>query len=148
MSQKSLKAHLSQVEQAGVYRLSAADRSALDKSADALNYASLKANLASTTDLEAVLKVMGKDLSLPDWYGANLDALNDCLTDLSWCEAKGYVLALSGVSTAGNESFATLNEVLGAVVAYWQEQDVPFWVFYDAASSRVTQTLAGLPLLK
>lgn len=148
MSQKSLKARLPLVDQAGVYRLPAAERVALDKAVEALAFASFKANLTDTPDLGAVLTVLGKDVGLPEWYGANLDALNDCLTDLSWCEAKGYVLTLSGLSTADADSFAALIEVLGSVVAFWQEQDVPFWVFYDAASSRGTETLANLPLLK
>ena len=30
-------------------------------------------------------------LGFPDWYGHNWDALADCLTDLSWMAADGYV---------------------------------------------------------
>lgn len=32
--------------------------------------------------LEAVHDRFAQDLSLPEWYGRNLDALFDCLTDL------------------------------------------------------------------
>ncbi|GAA4844018.1 hypothetical protein GCM10025787_26960 [Saccharopolyspora rosea] len=41
-------------------------------------------------------------LDFPDYYGANLDALNDCLSDVAWCEygasreSTGFVLVLDG----------------------------------------------------
>ncbi len=31
-------------------------------------------------------------LSFPDWFGRNLDALHDCLRDLSWLPAGEHVL--------------------------------------------------------
>ena len=34
-------------------------------------------------------------LSFPDWFGHNLDALYDCLTDLSWLPAGEHVLVWS-----------------------------------------------------
>ncbi|TDT32783.1 barstar family protein [Naumannella halotolerans] len=33
-------------------------------------------------DRRTLLLAIGRALDLPDWYGANLDALADCLTDL------------------------------------------------------------------
>ncbi len=33
---------------------------------------------------KAVLLAIGHALRFPDWYGANLDALHDALSDLSW----------------------------------------------------------------
>ena len=42
--------------------------------------------------MKAILSGFGKALYFPEWYGANLDALKDCLTDFSWREATGYVL--------------------------------------------------------
>lgn len=34
-------------------------------------------------------------LSFPDWFGRNLDALHDCLRDLSWLPAGEHVLVWS-----------------------------------------------------
>lgn len=34
-------------------------------------------------------------LSFPDWFGRNLDALYDCLRDLSWLPAGEHVLVWS-----------------------------------------------------
>ena len=33
-------------------------------------------------DQEALHDVLTRELELPEWYGRNLDALHDCLTDL------------------------------------------------------------------
>ncbi|PSL56632.1 barstar (barnase inhibitor) [Saccharothrix carnea] len=35
-------------------------------------------------------------LSFPDWFGHNLDALYDCLTDLSWLPEGEHVLEWEG----------------------------------------------------
>ncbi|MEU4768224.1 barstar family protein [Actinosynnema sp. NPDC023794] len=35
-------------------------------------------------------------LSFPDWFGHNLDALHDCLTDLSWLPEGEHVLEWEG----------------------------------------------------
>jgi RNAse (barnase) inhibitor barstar len=39
-------------------------------------------DLADARDKKAVLRAIGRALEFPAWYGANLDALYDCLTDL------------------------------------------------------------------
>jgi RNAse (barnase) inhibitor barstar len=39
-------------------------------------------DLAAAATRKAVLIAIGKALGFPKWYGANLDALYDCLTDL------------------------------------------------------------------
>lgn len=38
-------------------------------------------------------------LSFPEWAGRNLDALHDCLTDLSWLPEGEHVLIWSGYET-------------------------------------------------
>ena len=36
----------------------------------------------SVTSMEDIHKVLAQQLEFPEWYGGNLDALHDCLTDL------------------------------------------------------------------
>ena len=52
-------------------------------------------------------RIRGKDdfydavaaaLSFPDWFGRNLDALHDCLGDLSWLPPGEHVLVWSAPS--------------------------------------------------
>ena len=92
---------------------------------------------------------MKRDLKLPEWFGNNLDALNDCLTDFSWHPAPGYVILLDGLSSlsATPTSFAAFNQVLASAVEEWKSRDVPFWIFYltdtpDNATSAQPQLFA------
>jgi hypothetical protein len=67
-------------------------------------------------------------LDFPEWYGQNLDALKDCLTDFSWCEAAGYVLIIARAEILHAEDpvgFQALNEVFAAAIAEWRVQDLP-----------------------
>ncbi|MGH3972915.1 MAG: barstar family protein [Pseudonocardiaceae bacterium] len=49
--------------------------------------------VTSKTD---ALDAIGAALSFPDWYGRNLDALYDCLMDLSWLPDGEHVLVWAG----------------------------------------------------
>jgi hypothetical protein len=40
----------------------------------------------------AALDAIGAALSFPSWYGRNLDALEDCLRDLSWLPEGAHAL--------------------------------------------------------
>ena len=48
------------------------------------------------TDKEVLHDVLAEELQLPEWYGRNLDALHDCLTELTDVE-----LVLVGWPDAG-----------------------------------------------
>lgn len=39
-----------------------------------------------------LLRSLSSQLSFPDWFGWNWDALHDCLRDLSWLQESGIVL--------------------------------------------------------
>lgn len=43
-------------------------------------------------DKLSTLDAIATALSFPEWFGRNLDALYDCLTDLSWLPAGEHVL--------------------------------------------------------
>lgn len=145
MSQK-LQKLLAEPRFAGIYHLPHSDRKALKQATQALRYGWLQSDLDGLREIAPALAKLGGDLRLPDWYGANYDALADCLTDLAWNDAPGYVLLVAGADAlhAHDEAaFATLNEVFAQVVDHWREAGVPFWVFYDLRADG----LATLPTL-
>ena len=77
------------------------------------------------------LAAIAQALHFPDWFGDNWDALKDCLTDLTWQKASGYVIILEGCSAfarAAPADFETALEVFRLVVDDWRESHVPFWV--------------------
>jgi RNAse (barnase) inhibitor barstar len=54
-------------------------------------------------------------MSFPDWFGRNLDALADCLRDLSWLPAGEHVLVWSSASVfrdADPQGYRAVAEVL------------------------------------
>ena len=72
-------------------------------------------------DKTALLAALGEALSFPDWYGANWDALADCLMDMSWSEGP-VLLHLTRSNALPMELRATLEEVFQDAADYWREQ--------------------------
>jgi RNAse (barnase) inhibitor barstar len=72
----------------GVYRVAPPAAEAARALQDGGWHAALVPPVTSTADLYAAL---ARSLDLPSWFGANLDALWDCLTDLT--EPTALVLA-------------------------------------------------------
>ena len=66
---------------------------------------------------------LARVLHFPDYFGRNWDAVYDCLTDLSWLPAAGYVLVLDGFEQlATNEpgQWEILLKVLRESCTFWQ----------------------------
>jgi RNAse (barnase) inhibitor barstar len=78
-----------------------------------------------------VLAALARDLDLPEYFGGNWDALADCLTDLAWAPATGYVLSLEGLEGLARRAprnYAVLIDVLADAVTFWSAARVPFYV--------------------
>lgn len=56
---------------------------ALRRAADRAGQRWLHADCGSARDKAGTMAALAEGFGLPDWFGANLDALYDCLTDLS-----------------------------------------------------------------
>lgn len=116
----------------GIFKLARADLDGMLQAADELKLACFHVDLKDARNVPGFIRAMKRDLKLPEWFGNNLDALNDCLTDFSWHPAPGYVILLDGLSSlsASPTSFAAFNQVLASAVEEWKLRDIPFWVFY------------------
>ena len=116
----------------GLFKLSRKDVPALEQAAEQLNQACFQVDLRNAKNVPSFIKALKRDLDFPDWFGGNLDALHDCLTDFSWRPASGYVITLSGYEMLrGNPtSFAAFNSVMASAVEAWEAREIPFRVFY------------------
>ena len=47
-----------------------------------------------TKSIAKFYKKIARKLNFPEYFGSNLDALYDCLTDLSWCEPLDVVVLI------------------------------------------------------
>ena len=118
----------------GIYFLASARHASLESTANRQRFHYLTADISDQTDIDSVLRQLGKALQFPIWYGANFDALYDCLTDPDWLPAKGHLLLINGLSalrTADPDDFATLIEVLRAACESRRDMQSPFWILID-----------------
>jgi RNAse (barnase) inhibitor barstar len=108
----------------------------VDHAAREAGLAIFRIDLSNAHDKKGFLAEVAKALSFPAWFGANWDALNDCLTDLDWLSPKtGYVLVFEKGEHFGfhhKEEFDRAADVLHAASEYWRTQGRPFWAFIES----------------
>lgn len=71
---------------------------------------------------------IGEALQFPDWFGRNWDALEDCLTDLSWCQADGHVFVFE--SFTPDDDLGVLIDVLASCAEFWAARDRSFFALF------------------
>ena len=81
-----------------------------------------------------VFGVLAKSLGFPEWFGRNWDALEDCLSDLSWRQAGGYVLLFRNFEALDQDQLGILIDVLASSAEFWAGRGQAFFaVFIDPA---------------
>lgn len=116
-------------KRSGVYRTARADE-ILDATSDT----GISVARIASAPKEGLLENIARALDFPHWFGGNWDALEDCLTDLSWRDADGYVLLLEG-ARPGDE-LGVLIDVLRTAAEHWAGRGKPFFgVFVDPERS-------------
>ena len=140
MSSVPFHALLPRAERAGIYHMPFAADLALEEAAESLEYPMYRVDLSKVTDKEGFLDAVGQTLGFPDWYGHNWDALADCLTDLSWMAADGYVIALDhadAFARANPTDFATALSIFQDASDTWREDGIPFWTLVGTATDGI-----------
>jgi hypothetical protein len=128
---------LEDASRSGVYRASGPD--AIIQAARGGKLAVARIAFA---DKVTLLRDIAVALRFPKWFGGNWDALQDCLGDLSWSQARGHILVVEHAK-AGEELDIFL-EVLGSSAEYWAARGRPFFaVFIDPAGSLALPALYG-----
>ncbi|HEU4678663.1 MAG TPA: barstar family protein [Terrimicrobiaceae bacterium] len=80
---------------------------------------------------EGLLQALAEAFAFPNHFGSNWDALLDCLSDLHWLPASGYVLIMLRaryLETADPRSFNTFLEVCQEAAARWRGRKAFFKV--------------------
>jgi hypothetical protein len=81
-------------------------------------------------DKPVLMKNFAAALEFPQWFGETWDALEDCLSDLSWLPAGGHVLVIEGARPG--DDVGVLIDVLRSAAEWWREREKPFVaVFVD-----------------
>jgi RNAse (barnase) inhibitor barstar len=87
---------------------------------------------------EQLLNHVATALRFPDEFGHNWDALEECLTDLEWVDADGYLIYydhIDGLLGAHPDQFETLVEILRDAVASWKSDGSAMVVLLSGAKA-------------
>ena len=128
--------HLTRVSSASIHVLAASEPLETDirrtKEAGIKVFQLDGASILSQRDL---LDTVSKVMHFPGYFRMNLNALVDCLGDLSWVPSSGYLLVLERASVfASNDShlFRTFLEILARSSEEWARRHVTFHVLLVA----------------
>lgn len=132
---------MSEAARSGVYRVARADEALAAARVARLDAA--RVDLAGAADKDALLERMAQALGFPEWFGRNWDALEDCLSDLSWrAGAAGHAVLIERQGELPLDDLGVLIDVLAAAAEHWRGRGQPFFaVFVDP------EGVLALPLL-
>lgn len=125
---------LTRLNHAGVYHMPLDGEEALVAAAEQNAYFVFRVDLSAAQDKAHMLELIGHGMAFPEWFGHNWDALLDCLADLGWRPAEGYVVILEhcdGIHGRAEAEFVQCLQVFEAAANEWREQGIPFWCFVD-----------------
>lgn len=100
--------------------------------AQAAQHRFVLAPLAGINDRRARITAIGRAFEFPSWFGANLDALYDSLTDLpDRAPAPGYVVVLDGLTpSAAPDDTEALLDVFRDAAEEFANRGLALRVFY------------------
>jgi RNAse (barnase) inhibitor barstar len=119
---------------AGVHHLPHGRIDDLIEGARAADCLVLRVDLSTVRHKQGLLDALGKALRFPEWFGHNWDALADCLQDMAWLPAPGYLVILDhcdGIHGRAEADFVKLLQVFQDASNVWREDGVPFWCLVD-----------------
>ena len=77
---------------------------------------------AKCQTITGLLTECARALDFPDYFGHNWDALEECLADLEWLPAKGYILLITNAECVlpdNEENYETFLEILRDAGEAW-----------------------------
>ncbi|HTJ96218.1 MAG TPA: barstar family protein [Rhodocyclaceae bacterium] len=132
------KAILADADIAGVFETPPGAADDIVNAAKSNEQALYRIDLRGARNREEMLQLIGTALEFPEWYGNNFDGLMDCLCDMGWQPAPGYVVVLENSHNIYNIAYNDFNlliDVFAEAAVKWREQDKPFWCFVDQAAN-------------
>ena len=89
-----------------------------------------RVDLSRVANKTELMRAMAAGLGFPGWFGANWDALEDCLTDAAWAGADGRVLLIESAGGLPADENGIFIDVLRSAAAYWAERARPFFAVF------------------
>lgn len=126
---------------AGLFHLPSTRRHDLAAQAAKAHLAFLNADVGNCTNIHETLQAFGQAFGFPAWYGANFDALHDCLCDPDWHPGRGVVLQLAGLDRLRQqdpEALSTLIDVLRWAANERSATQAALWILLNSPARGVT----------
>ena len=133
MSDEGFDISLEDASQNGVYFVGHEDLDNLAEVAIDHTLAACRVDLSDCHDKADLLQRIADSLRFPSTFGRNWDALADCLGDLQWLPARGYVLLFDHAdqfSRTATEDFDTLLDILDDACDDGAERETPWYAFF------------------
>ncbi len=83
------------------------------------------------TNKAEFLAACAQVMQFPAYFGQNWDAFEDCLTDLDWLPAQGYVLLYTHsqrYAQADPANWDILLDIFHSAIAYWKQTSSPMYI--------------------
>jgi RNAse (barnase) inhibitor barstar len=129
--------NLVSAEHSGVRQL-IADPKDIERAAKTAGLFVVRVDLKRLGSKTGFLGRAARALEFPQWFGKNWDALNDCLTDLSWLGGNGWVIIFEnakGLAERKPQIFQNAVEVFESASDHWRRAGRPFWVLFHDPNS-------------
>jgi len=91
-------------------------------------------DLGGASSRQAVLDIFARTLAFPAWFGGNWDALEDCLSDLSWRTGEGWVILIEGAGGIPEDDIGVLRDILESCAQSWAGR-MPFFAVMVGAKN-------------
>jgi RNAse (barnase) inhibitor barstar len=78
---------------------------------------------------ETFLKQAAEAMEFPAYFGANWDAFDECITDLTWCPAQRYVILYDHAdifAQAEPTQYQIALDIFNSAKEYWEANNIPF----------------------
>ncbi len=138
MANEALESLL-EANRGGVWFLPAlVDPKAVQSAAKRAGFAFFHVDGRNIARKEQLLNHVAIALHFPKDFGHNWDAFEECLTDLEWVDADGYVILydhIDGLLAEHPDQFETLVEIVRDAVASWKGDDVAMIVLLSGAKA-------------
>lgn len=117
----------------GIYHFDSAARiSFLEQEADKADWRLYVLDGKKISDKKTFLAAIAQSMNFPDYFGKNWDALNDCLTDMSWAEpGKGYIVLFQAPERMYKKSpqdLAVALDIFKSAIEFWRGSNIPYYV--------------------
>lgn len=142
----SLETILADIEKAGVYHMPHMDKALVLEAAKANGYQTFRVDLGRAADKDALLAAIARALKFPEWFGRNFDALADCLGDMSWAPADGYLVMLEhcdGIHGQAEPEFVATLQLFQQAAEDWRQEGLPFWCLVEMQADGIAWLPTG-----